>query len=156
MSSDSPSEGGSEVNYSEVDYFGRLFSEEAANSFANSDCFVVEEGLLLGDGQEEENELEWKKFIEYLEESSEEELFPVELQPVEPENELNFDAPLEEEELFETAEVDSEVGDVSKFNLNLLDTEEQQSSTANKVTLLIINLEKFTNFFELLRTITKL
>ena len=90
--------------------------------------------------------LNGKKFIEYLEESSEEELFPVELQPVEPENELNFDAPLEEEELFETAEVDSEVGDVSKFNLNLLDTEEQQSSTANKVTLLIINLEKFTNF----------
>ena len=156
VSSDSPSEGGSEVNYSEVDYFGRLFSEETANSFANSDCFVVEEGLLLGDGQEEENELEWKKFIEYLEESSEEELFPVELQPVEPENELNFDAPLEEEELFETAEVDSEVGDVSKFNLNLLDTEEQQSSTANKVTLLIINLEKFTNFFELWRTIKKL
>ena len=110
VSSDSPSEGGNEVNYSEVDYFGRLFSEETANSFANSDCFVVEEGLLLGDGQEEENELEWKKFIEYLEESSEEELFPVELQPVEPENELNFDAPLEEEELFETAEVDSEVG----------------------------------------------
>ena len=116
VSSDSPSEGGSEVNYSEVDYFGRLFSEETANSFANSDCFVVEEGLLLGDGQEEENELEWKKFIEYLEESSEEELFPVELQPVEPENELNFDAPLEKEELFETAEVDSEIGDVSKFN----------------------------------------
>ena len=130
VSSDSPSEGGSEVNYSEVDYFGRLFSEETANSFANSDCFVVEEGLLLGDGQEEENELERKNFIEYLEESSEEELFPVE-----PEIELNFDAPLEEKELFETAEVDSEVGDVSKFNLNLLDTEEQQSSTANKVTL---------------------
>ena len=64
--------------------------------------------------------------------------------------------PLEEEEMFETAEVDSEVGDVFKFNLNLLDTEEQQSSTANKVTLLIINLEKFTNFFELLRTIKKL
>ena len=64
--------------------------------------------------------------------------------------------PLEEEELFETAEVDSEVGDVFKFNLNLLDTEEQQSSTANKVTLLIINLEKFTNFLELLRTIKKL
>ena len=61
-----------------------------------------------------------------------------------------------EEELFETAEVDSEVGDVSKFNLNLLDTEEQQSSTANKVTLLIINLEKITNFFELLRTIKKI
>ena len=156
VSSESPSEGGSEVNYSEVDYFGRLFSEETANSFANSDCFVVEEGLLLGDGQEEENELEWKKFIEYLEESSEEELFPVELQSVELENELNFDAPLEEEELFETAEVDSEVGDVSKFNLNLLDTEEQQSSTANKVTLLIINLEKFKKKFELLRTIKKL
>ena len=64
--------------------------------------------------------------------------------------------PLEEEELFETAEVDSEVGDDFKFNFNLLDTEEQQSSTANKVTLLIINLEKFTNFFELLRTIKKL
>ena len=64
--------------------------------------------------------------------------------------------PLEEEELFETTEVDSEVGDVFKFNLNLLDTEEQQSSTANKVTLLIINLENFTNFFELLRTIKKL
>ena len=156
VSIDSPSEGGSEVNYSEVDYFGRLFSEETANSFANSDCFVVEEGLLLGDGQEEENEFEWKKFIKYLAESSEEGLFPVELQPVEPENELNFDAPLEEEELFETAEVDSEVEDVSKFNLNLLDTEEQQSSTAIKVTLLIINLEKFTNFFELLRTIKKL
>ena len=66
VNSDSPSEGGSEVNYSEVDYFGRLFSEETANSFANSDCFVVEEGLLLGDGQEEENELEWKKFIDIL------------------------------------------------------------------------------------------
>ena len=64
--------------------------------------------------------------------------------------------PLEEEELFETAEIDSEVGDVFKFNLNLLDKEEQQSSTANKVTLLINNLEKFTNFFELLRTIKKL
>ena len=55
--------------------------------------------------------------------------------------------PLEEEELFETAEVDSEVGDDFKFNFNLLDTEEQQSSTANKVTLLIINLEKIHKFF---------